>query len=126
MNQRKLIERLAAGNDLFAFNLKHSGPKPSEGKVRRDRENARKPATWGEFDIFVMAEAKAACKRRQAQTGIEWHVDHLIPLECGGAHAWFNIQVIPAWLNQWKGTRMVLTKPGEWIRMMESNNLRLF
>ncbi|HEY1035521.1 MAG TPA: hypothetical protein VGE09_11130 [Pseudoxanthomonas sp.] len=68
-----------------------------------------------DFSVFVIAEAADACRRRAAMTGIEWHVDHMVPLSRGGAHAWHNVQVIPAWLNRWKRNRLVLTQPGEWV-----------
>ena len=73
---------------------------------------------FGEFDRLVLAEAKAACRRRQAMTGYAWSVDHMIPLERGGAHAWHNIQVIPASLNSWKRDRLLLTEPAEWVGML--------
>ena len=51
-------------------------------------------------------------------TGYAWSVDHMIPLERGGAHAWHNIQVIPASLNSWKRDRLLLTEPAEWVGML--------
>lgn len=117
MNQKQLIKRLAAGNDLFAYRL---GEKKtlSMGMIRRRRENAAKPDDFGEFDRLVLSEAKAACRRRQQKTGIAWAVDHMIPLGRGGKHAWHNIQVIPERLNQFKGDRMIMTKPLEWLDFM--------
>lgn len=104
--------------DLFAFEL--DGPRhafdPTSGWQRRKRQLAKgRVDDFGEFDRFVWAEAKLACDRRRAMTGYAWARDHMIPLERGGAHAWHNIQVIPAWLNSWKRDRLVLTQPGEWV-----------
>lgn len=116
--ERKLLKRLAEGNDLFAFVL--DGPchaaSLSSGWQRRKRQlQAGYVPEFGEFDRFVLAEAKAACARREAMTGYAWHVDHMLPLARGGKHAWWNIQVIPAHMNAWKRDRLVLTDPGEWI-----------
>lgn len=116
--ERRLLQRLAAGEDLFAYAL--DGARPvmnlSSGWQRRKRQlQAGYVPEFGEFDRFVLAEAKAACKRRAAMTGHDWHVDHMVPLACGGKHAWWNIQVIPGWLNAWKRDRLVLTERGEWV-----------
>lgn len=85
------------------------------------RSHAKRRAAISEgglddFTVFVMAEAVLATRRRRAMTGIDWHVDHMVPLSRGGAHAWHNIQVIPAWLNRWKSDRLILTCRGEWVR----------
>lgn len=107
--------------DLFAFAL--DGARPvvnlSSGWARRKRMLQRGAVgDWSDFDAFVMAEALEACQRRAAMTGYAWHVDHMIPLNRGGKHAWYNIQVIPARLNCWKGDALVLTQPGEWVGML--------
>ncbi len=111
--------------DLFTFTL---GEKriPSCGKVRRARENAAKLSDFGEFDRFVIQEAKAACLRRERMTGYAGAMDHMVPLARGGKHAWHNLQVIPEALNQWKGTRAVLTQPGEWVAMLPGGRACLF
>lgn len=122
MNQKKLMKRLAAGNDLFAYQLGEKR-KLSAGMVRRRRENAAKPDDFGEFDKLVIAEADAACRRREKLTGFAWAMDHMIPLARGGQHAWHNIQVIPQRLNQFKGDRMIMTRPREWIDFMFGKTL---
>jgi len=76
------------------------------------------PATFSDFDQFVMEEAAEACRRREAMTGYPWHIDHMIPLSRGGLHCATNVQVIPARLNLWKRDRLVLTKPGEWVGLL--------
>lgn len=114
--ERRLLKRLAAGEDLFAFQLSAGPRRRKAGWDRRQAEvAAATPAEFGEFDEFVIEEARAACARRERMTGYRWQVDHMIPLRRGGLHAWHNIQVIPEWLNSWKQDRMVLTEPGEWI-----------
>jgi hypothetical protein len=116
--ERQLQQRLADGQDLFAFALNGARPvvdRSSGWQIRKRQLQAGYVPEFGEFDRFVLAEAKAACERRAAMTGYAWHVDHMVPLNCGGKHAWWNIQVLPARLNAWKRDRLVLTEPGEWI-----------
>lgn len=107
--------------DLFTFELDGSRHSHllSSGWQRRKQQLAKGAVeNFGEFDRFVLQEAKAACKRRTSMTGYKWSIDHMIPLERGGHHAWYNLQVIPAWMNSWKRDRLVLTEPGEWIQML--------
>lgn len=114
--ERRLLKRLAAGDDLFAFRLSGGARRRQAGWDRRAAEvSAATPPEFGEFDAFVLEEAREACRRRQAMTGYAWAIDHMVPLRRGGKHAWSNLQVIPAWLNSWKRDRMVLTEPGEWV-----------
>lgn len=90
----------------------------SSAKRRAIKENAM--ASWyGELDELVMREAFSLAKLRKQATGIDWHIDHMIPLqakECCGLHCASNIQVIPAKLNVTKINKMVLTNPYEWIK----------
>lgn len=79
-----------------------------------------------EFDRFILAEARRACKRRQAVTGYRWDVDHMIPVRRGGLHRYDNIQVIPRWLNLWKGDKMVLVKVGEYAAFLPGGRPSLF
>lgn len=74
---------------------------------------------FGEFDDFVIKEAFILAKLRGKTTGIEWDVDHMIPLQAksaSGLHCAFNIQVIPSTLNRKKSNQMIFTEPGEWIK----------
>lgn len=36
------------------------------------------------------------CERLTKKTGIEHHVDHIMPLSLGGDHAWWNLQILTA------------------------------
>ncbi len=120
-----MAKRAAKAPDLFTFSL--TGKRSlSMGMVRRNRERSRTAEDFGELDKFVLSEAKRACKRRRAMTGYKWSVDHLIPLARHGLHAWHNIQVIPEKLNAWKGARLVLTLPGEWVAMLPGGTPTIF
>lgn len=79
----------------------------------RDKANARctraKQARFNdEFTKFVAKEAHDLRVRRNNLTGIEWHVDHIIPLkgkEVCGLHLWTNLRVIPKLHNLRKGNK---------------------
>lgn len=76
---------------------------------------------FSEFDAFVVQEAAHLARLRCEATGIEWQVDHMIPLNSKNAcgfHCKENLQVIPKSLNLWKRNRMVLTEPNEWIKYL--------
>ena len=67
------------------------------------------PSWYGEFDRLVMREAHDAAQSRSRTTGIDWHVDHIIPLRAKtacGLHVADNIQVIPAAMNRRKSNRI--------------------
>jgi len=88
----------------------------------RKRQTAKAksiPSWYGELDEFVAFEAYKLAKLRKVATGINWHVDHMIPLqakEASGYHCASNLQVIPERLNCIKRNKMIYTEPHEWIR----------
>lgn len=62
----------------------------------------RIPSWFGEFDSFVMRQAHFVAIRREIDTGIKWHVDHVVPIngkKVSGLNCGDNIQVIPRSLN---------------------------
>ncbi len=118
-----------AAPDLFTFVLDGArfACDLSSGWQRRKRAlQGGLREDFGEFDQLVLAEAKAACKRRAALTGYPWAIDHMIPLRRGGSHAWDNLQVIPSWINGWKGDRMILTRTAEYAYLLPGGSPTLF
>jgi hypothetical protein len=58
-----------------------------------------------EFDEFVLKEAVRLCKARTTKLGLQWHVDHIIPVSRGGTSCASNLQVVPARWNQQKSNK---------------------
>ena len=64
--------------------------------------------TLTELDDLVQKEAVHLCELRKKVTGIDWHVDHIVPLhhkQACGLHNAFNLQVVPGSWNISKGNR---------------------
>lgn len=104
------------GRERYANN-----PTPSKASARRRKVNKkmRTPIWHGELDEFAFAEALSLAADRLETTGIEWHVDHMIPLlakEASGLHVMDNLQVIPAAMNMEKHNYMRLTNRLEWLK----------
>ena len=86
---------------------------------RRAAKRQAIPVWFSELDCFLVEEAYDLAAQRLKETGIEWHVDHMIPLrarKASGLHCAANIQVIPAVMNMTKNNKMLLTEPLAWLR----------
>ncbi len=59
-------------------------------------------AKMSELDVFVVEEAYRLRQSRKLTTQIDWHVDHIVPLnhrKACGLHNAYNLQVVPATWN---------------------------
>lgn len=90
-------------------NMNHT--EETRAQWARDKSNrrctrAKAARRYDELTLFVYKEAHELRKSRNKLTGIEWHVDHMIPLinplVCG-LHIWNNFAVIPKVENLRKG-----------------------
>ena len=66
---------------------------------REAYKRAHTPKWLSVDDKWVIAEAYLLAQLRRAATGIDWHVDHVVPLRgkmVSGLHVPWNLQVIPA------------------------------
>ena len=77
--------------------------------MRRDAAKKNRTPSWLTVDDHWMIEQAydIAAKRTQV-LGIQFHVDHIVPLQgktVSGLHVPWNLQVIPAKLNQQKSNR---------------------
>lgn len=112
-NKEQLVERSRRWRE------KNPEKAIAQTSKRRAAKIERTPSWFGELDQFVLEEAYDLAAERLAETGIEWHVDHLVPMrakKASGLHCAANIQVIPAVMNLEKYNKMRLTKPLEWLR----------
>ena len=65
----------------------------------------RTPRWLSENDLWMIEEAYKLASLRTKLFGFSWHVDHVIPLRgrlVSGLHSPYNLQIIPASLNQRK------------------------
>ena len=65
----------------------------------------RTPKWLDEEDLWMIEQAYEIAIKRSASTGIQWHVDHIIPLRgkvVSGLHVPTNLRVIPWYENQRK------------------------
>jgi hypothetical protein len=127
-NADKLCERRARYRAENAEELRERGRRyraenPEKSRAHKSRRRAIKlnaTVEWGqELTSLVELEAFSLAAQRERETGFAWHVDHMIPLQArkvSGLHVWNNLQVIPAKMNLIKQNRLLLTKPGEWLR----------
>ena len=58
-----------------------------------------------DFDRWVLVEARELAVLRKKMTGMDWHVDHIVPVSKGGTSHHWNIQVVPASWNMRKNNR---------------------
>ncbi len=66
-----------------------------------------------EWDIFVIEECQDLITVRNQETKIDWHIDHMLPLNSKkvcGLHCGDNLQVIPAQMNLEKGNKLWYTE----------------
>lgn len=72
---------------------------------RYTKKKQRTPSWIDEEELFLIQEAYSLAKLREKFTGIEWQVDHIVPLQgkiVSGFHVPSNLQVIPRIENQSK------------------------
>lgn len=74
------------------------------GCRKHQASKRRAVPSWaqGEWEQLVAAEAYELASIRSEATGVEWHVDHTVPLQSRqvcGLHCAANLKVIPALAN---------------------------
>jgi heme-degrading monooxygenase HmoA len=88
--------------------------KPDHYKMMSSVQNSRrrakmlavdKPLTKDQEKIIRVFYQQA--KRLKKRLGIEFHVDHIVPVAKGGLHVPTNLQVLPARINFLKSDRMI-------------------
>lgn len=87
--------------------------KVAERGMRRYAQKVNATVSWA--NDWIMEEIYDLAVRRTSATGVEWQVDHIVPL-CSplvcGLHVEHNLQVITALENRSKGNRYWPDMPG--------------
>ena len=83
--------------------------------AKRNKQHAdkldRTPNWLTKDDHWMIEQAYELAALRTKMLGFQWHVDHVLPLRgklVSGLHTPYNLQVIPAKENLWKGNRVEL------------------
>jgi hypothetical protein len=82
-----------------------ANPDKRTAYLAKRRAKHRVPKWVDKEEKFLINEAYSLAKLRNKMSNIMWHVDHIIPLlaeKASGLHTIYNLQVIPARLNQSK------------------------
>ena len=80
-------------------------------KKRYAAKRHRTPGWLTADDFWMMEQAYELAQLRNRTTGLEWHVDHIVPLqgaEVSGLHVPNNLQVILASENLSKGAKWAI------------------
>lgn len=84
------------------------GRKTSSLKYSHKRRMQLLGMGMSDFDEFVLEEASGLIALRKTATGIDWHIDHIVPInhkDACGLNSYHNLQVVPAVWNVKKGNR---------------------
>jgi len=90
------------------YRLKNMGRYAAWAAKRRNAKLLRTPKWVDSEELWLIEEAYDLAATRSKMTGIQWHVDHIIPLQgktVSGLHVPENLQVIRAEENLRKGNR---------------------
>ncbi len=67
------------------------------------------PINQSKQDIIKIKDIYAQAKLLEQETGIKYHVDHIIPISKGGMHIPSNLQILTATENLKKGAKISIT-----------------
>lgn len=109
--RKQISKKYSEQNKEFLKDLRARWRSLNKDKVNINTSSRRKrlkdrSVNWDkELTDLVTVEAHDLRLLRNQTTGIEWHVDHIIPINgkfVSGLHVWNNLQVIPAIENMRK------------------------
>lgn len=90
------------------WNLAHPEKVAAKNAKHRSKKLKATPK-WAESEKLSITELYKLARRRTKETGIKYHVDHIVPLTSDivqGFHCLANLQVIEAKVNIIKGNRV--------------------
>lgn len=107
-NADRLKEKLRENSKRYREN--HPEMRLKNNAHRRAVKASASLLVNDEFNSFCIEEIFDLGQIRSCETGISWHVDHIIPLRgksvCG-LHVWHKLQLIPAKLNYDKSNKLL-------------------
>ena len=68
------------------------------------RRTLKRNQLHADHNFLVEQQMRNAAEKLTKQTGVEHHVDHIIPIKHGGWHHHENLQILPAPVNQSKSS----------------------
>jgi hypothetical protein len=104
--KKKNKEKITEYNKLWWSSNKDK--RASYQAKRKASQLQRTPKWLTKDDLWIIEEAYSLAQLRTNLFGIDWHVDHIIPLQgklVSGLHVPSNIQVIPATENVKKSNK---------------------
>jgi hypothetical protein len=93
---------------LTRYRAKHQSVRTKLQMARKSAKLKRTPAWLTEFDLLKMKCLYQLAAMRSRESGYDWHVDHIIPLQGAnvcGLHVPGNLRVIPAIDNMRKSNQ---------------------
>lgn len=96
---KKNKERLKINKTVYDALPESKAKNAARTAKKRAKRLKRIPAWLTEFDLFFITEIYDLARLRTDCTGVQWHVDHILPL-CGrtvsGLHTPYNLQLLSA------------------------------
>lgn len=106
VQQWRLAGKRNGAEEARKYALKYPAKRASQKRKMYMTRKLSMKTSWSEFDNLFFEEIYDLAKLRTKMTGVEWHVDHIVPLQhkyvCG-LHVPANLQCIPAKINLIKG-----------------------
>lgn len=102
--------RAARNVEKAAWAKKNPGRVLAWCRKRQLGKTQRTPAWLTPEDLWLIEQFYETATERTKSTGVQWHVDHMIPLRgktVSGLHVPYNLQVILGTENSRKGNRVV-------------------
>lgn len=107
-NRSKIREYAKGKYHELKHTEKYIAQMRANGMKRYTSKKKRCPTWLSKDDLWIIKEAYALATIRKKVFKIDWHIDHIIPLQgktVSGLHVPNNIQVVPAKWNQYKNNK---------------------